>query len=88
LTRPRGLSAYVFIGASGRAVLRDVFLDGNTFRDSHDVDRNLLVGDLMAGVTVGYGGLKLSLAKVLRTSEFDGQPHDHRFGSITLSYAY
>jgi hypothetical protein len=68
--------------------MRDIFLDGNTFRDSHDVDRNLLVGDLLAGVTLGYGGLKLSLAQVLRTREFKGQTRDHRFGSITLSYAF
>lgn len=88
LARSRGFSAYLFAGADGRAVLRDIFLDGNTFRDSHDVDRELLVGDLMAGITLGYGGFKLSLAKVLRTREFDGQPHDHRFGSITLSYAF
>jgi len=88
LARPRGFSVYLFAGGGGRAVLRDIFLNGNTFRDSHDVDHEPFVGDLLAGVTVGYGGLKLSLANVLRTREFRGQPHDHRFGSLTLSYAF
>ena len=84
----RGLSFYLFAGVEGRGVLRDVFLDGNTFRDSHSVDRKPFVADFMTGATLGYGNLKLSFAKVLRTREFRGQPNDHRFGSITLSYAY
>ena len=88
LSRTRGFSSYLFAGASVRGVARDVFLDGNTFRSSHDVDREPFVADLLAGVTVGYGGVKLSLAKVLRTREFRNQPRDHRFGSITLSYAF
>jgi hypothetical protein len=86
--RERGFTAYAFVGAEGRLVARDIFLDGNTFRDSHEVDNKPFVADLMAGVTVGYRGLKLSLARVLRTREFRGQPRDHRFGSITLSYAF
>ena len=52
------------------------------------MDREPFVADLLAGVTVGYGALQLSLAKVLRTREFRGQVRDHRFGSITLSYAF
>jgi len=72
----------------GRGVVHDIFLDGNTLRDSHSVDRKPFVADLLAGATLGYSGMKLSFAKVLRTREFRGQPHDHRFGSITLSYAF
>jgi len=86
--RRRGFTFYLFAGADGRLVARDIFLDGNTFRDSHSVDHEPFVADLMAGVTVGYGDLKLSLANVLRTREFRGQPRNHRFGSITLSYAF
>lgn len=84
----RGFSFYLFAGVQGRGVMRDIFLDGNSFRESHRVNRVPFVADLMAGATLGYEGLKLSFAKVLRTREFRGQPHDHRFGSITLSYAF
>jgi lipid A 3-O-deacylase len=52
------------------------------------VSRRPFVADLFAGMTIGHGGLKLSFARVLRTREFDGQPRDHRFGSISLSYAF
>jgi hypothetical protein len=33
---------YVFAAADGRAVLHDIFLDGNTFTDSHSVDKKIL----------------------------------------------
>jgi hypothetical protein len=86
--RPRGFSFYLFAGADGRLVARDIFLDGNTFRDSQSVDSKPFVADLMAGATLGYGDFKLSIANVLRTREFNGQPGDHRFGSLTISYAF
>ena len=88
LLRRDGLSVYLFAGADLRLVGRDIFLDGNTFRDSHDVNPERFVTDFMAGITVGWMGAKLSLANVLRTREFHGQPSTHRFGSITLSYAF
>lgn len=81
-------SAYAFVGAEGRVVGRDIFLNGNSFRDSHSVDHNPFVADLMAGFTVSFHGMKVSLARVFRSREFRGQPDAHRFGSITVSYAF
>jgi len=37
---------YLFAFVDGRAVGRDIFLDGNTFTDSHSVTRKTFVGDL------------------------------------------
>lgn len=84
----RPLGAYVFAALAGRAVARDVFLDGNTFTDSHDVSREPLVGDLVIGASVYYRAAKLSFAQVFRTREFEGQDDRHRFGSITLSLSF
>ena len=39
-------SMYLFAFVDGRAVGRDIFLDGNTFTDSHSVTRKTFVGDL------------------------------------------
>lgn len=36
---PPEWEAYVFAGAEGRGVASNIFLDGNTFEDSHTVDR-------------------------------------------------
>ncbi|MFT5172826.1 MAG: lipid A 3-O-deacylase [Gammaproteobacteria bacterium] len=88
LLRTPRWSAYAFLGAEGRMIGRDIFLHGNTWRDSHSVDHKPFVADLMAGVTMSLVGLKISLARVLRTREFRGQSVNHRFGSITVSYAF
>ena len=79
---------YLFSGVTGRLVGRDIFLDGNTFEDSHSVDRKLLVGDAFTGVSALYGGFKMSYAQVWRSKEFDGQDDASSFGSVTLSYSF
>ncbi len=79
---------YLFVGANGRAVARDIFLDGNTFADSHSVDKKYFVADLAGGAAIYFQQFKLTWVQVLRTKEFDGQPDDHGFGSISLSFFY
>ncbi len=79
---------HFFASMDTRAVGRDIFLDGNTFADSHSVDKKRYVADLAAGVSLVYGNFKLSLSKVVRTREFRGQNDNQRFGSIALSYTY
>ncbi len=79
---------HVFSAVTGRLVLRDIFLDGNTFRDSHSVNKEYLVGDLLFGVSVTFLNAKLSYAEAFRTREFDGQDRLHNFGSLTLSLTF
>ena len=79
-------SWYLFGGLEGRAVARNIFLDGNTFRDSHDVDKKPFVGDLQVGFVVTYKRFRLAFTNVFRSKEFDGQDDIDQFGSINLSY--
>ncbi len=81
-----GLS--LFVGIDGRAVARNIFLDGNTFRDSASVDKKYLVADISAGVSVIYKRFKLSYTHVYRTEEFQGQDGGQFFGSISLAYTF
>jgi len=83
-----GLSFHVFAALTGRAVLHDIFLDGNTFSDSHSVDKKLMVGDFVIGASMTWSSLSLSYAQVLRTPEFDNQNGSQKFGSLNLSYTY
>ena len=65
---------YGFIGAQGRAVGRNIFLDGNTVRASPSVDKEPLVADLQAGASLfSRSGLRLDVSVVHRTDEFEGQ---------------
>ena len=78
-------SWYLFAGLDGRAIARNIFLDGNTFRDSHDVDKKILVGDANVGLAIGYDDYRLSYTLNYRTKEFDGQDDPSIFGSISLT---
>lgn len=80
-----GFAWYVFLGAEGRGVVNNIFLDGNNFRRSHSVDKKDFVGDIQGGVAVIIGRTRLAYTHVLRTKEFDGQDHSDQFGSFSIS---
>ncbi|MGB3810795.1 MAG: lipid A deacylase LpxR family protein [Parvibaculum sp.] len=82
-----GFDWYLFAGLEGRAVARDIFLDGNTFRDSLSVDKRPLVGDLKLGAVAVLGSTRLSFTHDFRTREFYGQPKIDQFGSLVLGFA-
>jgi lipid A 3-O-deacylase len=77
-----------FAGVDGRAVARNIFLDGNTWQDSHSVDKNPLVADISAGVSLIYKRIKLTYTHVYRTEEFEDQDQAQVFGSISLAVTF
>ncbi len=81
-------SAYLFAGVEGRAVARDIFLDGNTFEDSHSVDRKPLVGDFQIGAALRYRRVRLSFTNVFRSKEFDGQEEASEYGAVNLTVLF
>ncbi|WP_417581305.1 lipid A deacylase LpxR family protein [Nitrincola sp.] len=76
-----------FVSMDGRWVLHDIFLDGNTFRSSHSVDKEALVGDLSIGVAATFDRWKLSYANIWRSKQFKSQASSHSYGSLTVSYS-
>lgn len=83
-----GYSLYLYATADGRAVIRDIFLDGNTIARSHSVDKEYLVGNVAIGIVMILRRMKISIAEVIRTKEFHGQQSEQKFASITLSFTY
>jgi lipid A 3-O-deacylase len=73
-----------FVSADVRAVAHNITLDGNTWKDSHGVDKHRWVADFGYGVAVVHRSWKLVLSQYLRTREFVGQQHRSVFGSLTL----
>ena len=64
---------------------RNIFLDGNTFRSSPSVDKEPLVADLQAGVSVfSRSGLRLDVSVVHRTQEFEHQGGADNFGIVSF----
>lgn len=82
---------YVFAGADGRVVARNIFLDGNSFRDSPSVDRRVWVYDLKAGFSLRIAPLRISVTHVRRSAEFStpaGNGGTQRFQSFNLSWEF
>ncbi|MDB5405698.1 MAG: hypothetical protein JWL84_610 [Rhodospirillales bacterium] len=80
---------YVFVGAQGRAVAHNIFLDGNTFRQSPSVRKRVFVGDLETGFSVFWSSaVRLDFAAVRRTKEFFGQQADDLIGTGALTVSW
>lgn len=76
---------YLFAGVEGRAMARNIFLDGNTFTDSPSVSKKFWVGDAQLGVALIFRRFRLTYTQVLRTIEFKGQDHPNVFGAVSLT---
>ncbi len=86
---PEGVFAWhLFGGVEGRAVARNIFLDGNTFTDSHSVDKKPFVYDATAGVATAYGPARISYALVYRSKEFEEQDSPSIFGTVSIGYRF
>lgn len=81
-------SWYLFAGAEGRAIAQNIFLDGNTFTDSHNVDKKPFVADLNAGAAITIDNYRLSYTLVYRTKEFKTQQDEAIFGALALGYKF
>lgn len=81
-------SIYIFAGAEGRGVLHNTFLDGNTWKNSHSVDKRPFVGEFSLGLALLIYDFRLVYAHVYRTDEFYGQNDGQSFGSILAGYTF
>ncbi|MBT5484641.1 MAG: lipid A deacylase LpxR family protein [Gammaproteobacteria bacterium] len=77
-----------FVASDARLVANNIFLDGNTLRNSHSVDRKYLVADMAIGIAGSYKKLRFSYAHIYRSREFSEQRKAQFYGSFSLSYRY
>lgn len=78
-------SFYLYGGPYIRAVAQNIFLDGNTFRDSQSVEKYPIVTEGRLGFTVEYAGYRFSYTYIFQSKEFTTQAHNNDFGEITLA---
>lgn len=82
---PGPISVSAFAGVYGRAVVRNIFLDGNTFRQSLAVDKRAFGGDGQAGLSLRLWRIEGAATYVWRAKEYETQGAAHRFGALTVS---
>ncbi|MGM0562408.1 MAG: lipid A-modifier LpxR family protein, partial [Pseudomonadota bacterium] len=76
---------YFFAGVEGRGVAREIFLDGNTFRDSPSVSRRWFNAEVQGGVALTYGPMRLTYTQVYRSPQIRNRDVWDSFGSVALS---
>jgi len=81
-------SLYLFSGADGYGVAWNSFLDGNIWKDSHNVDKFPLAGELYGGAAVILYDFQITYTHVYRAQEYHNQKKSHNFGSITIGYTF
>lgn len=78
-----------FVGYDARLMARNIFLDGNTFKDSHSVSKRPLVHDLAVGLAYNYKNFRMSYTANWRSREFKSPlAQSSSFGAISLSYSF
>lgn len=84
----RQFGLHVFAAVDGHAVVRNIFLDGNTFQKSHRVDKEPFTADILFGAALTAGRFKLSYTHVYRTKQYRTQRQVQMYGSINLSLSF
>lgn len=77
---------YVFVGAHGEWVGRDLFLDGATFHDSESVDREAFMTDWERGVALRFRRVGIEYRAVDQGRQYPTGLANHPLGSISLTY--
>src|SRR5207248_3080448 len=85
---PLRWGAYLFSRAEGRWMLRNISLDGNTFEESHHVDKRALVGDIRIGLTVVLKMFELTAAHTFVSEEFRGEHGTDSYGTAMITIKF
>ena len=86
-----GFNWHLFASAEGRLVGRNIFLDGNTFRDSHSVSKRPLVGDVEFGFTLSWDiplPISVTYRHLIRAPEFHGQRGIDNIDSLSIAVSF
>jgi hypothetical protein len=86
-TEPK-FGAYLFSAIEGRWVIRNIFLDGNTFHSSHSVDKEPLVGELRVGLGLTLKRVEVIVGHALLTDEFEEQKTNDSYSFATLLFKF
>ncbi|MEX0653088.1 MAG: lipid A deacylase LpxR family protein [Phycisphaeraceae bacterium] len=88
----RGWGAYGFLRLNARLVEHNLFFAGNTWKDSHSVDHEPVVGEAQLGYAVQYRGDhwagQFAYSQVFQSDEFKGQRDNHAYATFALSLTY
>lgn len=84
--RVRGARLYAFARGEGRAIARDLFLDGNTFTASQHVHHVPLVAEAQLGCGARLGAVGVRYTFSYTSQQFRERNDYQEYGSIAVSF--
>ena len=85
---PRSWSFNFQFSGGATAVGRDIFFDGNTFTQSHSVDKKAFKAYGAFGFSGRYENFNLDYIRTFHTQQFEQGSSKHNIGSIIISYLF
>ncbi|MFC2161945.1 lipid A deacylase LpxR family protein, partial [Acidobacteriota bacterium] len=79
---------YIFVALDGQFVPRNIFLDGNTFTDSHNVKKELLTNNIQIGCGIKVENLYLNVAYAKWSRTFKTQKNYQAYLIMSLAFSY
>jgi lipid A 3-O-deacylase len=73
-----------FLAGETHIIAQDIFLEGNTSKSSHSVEKETNVTEIGAGIRAQLGDWSIGLGNYLRTEEFDGQLEPVTFWTLDI----
>lgn len=83
---PSKLSYYFFTAARGNYVVRNIFLDGNSYQKSHSVRKKSITFDTELGFSLKYDSKTLVWRFVTKSPEFDQKKDITSFASLSFLF--
>ncbi len=81
-------SLYLCGGINNSWVIRNIFLDGSTLRDSHSVEKKPFTADLFLGLTTRIQNIQISLEYVYWTKRYRIETKNQIIGCLNLTYLF
>ncbi len=84
--QPEARGLYVQGALRQEWIARNLFLDGNTFRESVRAEKRAWVSEAAVGVGYGFARWGVEYRFVVRGREYEAQPGPHGYGSVALKW--
>ncbi len=88
---PSSWSLFFNFACGSNIIARDIFLDGNTFKESKSIEKNYVTAYLAGGISIRYKNFTLNYNHQYYTKEYESRG-DHKpyrgYGSAILSYNF
>lgn len=84
----RSFGFFIFGSINSQYVVRNMFLDGTIWTESHSVEKNSFVWNAAAGVGISVKGFQLRAAMVYWTKKFLLQEFNHLYATFQAGFSF